>query len=401
MSNSFLSRRLARTQGPPNDFARAVAQVRGTSGVRWDLTISNPTIVDLPRDWEPVHRALSVAASERYTPTALGSAAARERIASHLRSPDADEHGFFDVGKNHAFDAARLMLTASTSDSYSYLFKALCEPGDVVLVPEPSYPLLELLATLEGVRMAAYRLNYDGAWHVDWDSVESAMSARAKAIVVVTPNNPTASCSTVADFRRFGAYGVPLIVDQVFAPFARRGTGAQELPYHEAETLTFVLDGASKRCALPQLKLGWIGVFGARRNVEPTLSALESIGDTYLAVNSLSEAAIGDVLESTAQTRCSLRARLATNLSRLNSLVESGAPVSVFHYQGGWTAMVRLPNYRTDDEWARALLERRVIVQPGWLYDCPGEATLILSLITPETIFDAGLSRLREVVTTR
>lgn len=289
------------------------------------------------------------------------------------------------------------MLTASTSDSYSYLFKALCDPGDCVLLPEPSYPLLDHLAALEGIRAVRYRLNYDGAWHVDWASVQAGLGARPKAIVIVSPNNPTASCVTSDEFQRFAASRVPLIVDQVFAPFVRRGTGAQSLAYHEAGTLTFVLDGLSKRCALPQLKVGWIGVFGPSSDVDAAMDALECIGDTYLGVNSVSERALGALLDATDEMRRSIRSRLAINLDLLECTSKT-QPFAGLHYQGGWTTLLRLPNYRSDEEWARMLLERGVIVQPGWLYDCPDPATLVVSLLTPPAAFDHGLRQVCDVL---
>lgn len=398
MSQSFLSTRLARVWGAPNEFAREVMQLK-RSGVPYrDLSLSNPTRVGLERDWASIERTLVTAVTDTYAPASLGRLSAREHVAAHMSKTEAPEHGFFDVGTNRGFDASRLMLTASTSDSYSYLFKALCDPGDAILVPEPSYPLLEHLAALEGVRALPYRLDYDGAWHVDWDSLRVGLASKPRAMVLVSPNNPTGSCTSNDEFRLLAELGVPLIVDQVFAPYVRSGSGAHALAYHENRVLTFVLDGLSKRCALPQLKVGWIGVFGPDSAVESAMSALESIGDTYLGVNSVSEAALGPLLELSADVRRAIRARLSVNLTSLERLVAAGAPLSLSHFQGGWTALLRLPNFRTDDEWARALLARGVVVQPGWLYDCPDPTTLALSLLTPESDFAAGLEQLRDVV---
>lgn len=395
MSDSLLSSRLGRDHATPNDFAREVAELRSSGTPVWDLTVTNPTRARLPRDWRPIHDALVSAAEDSYAPDGLGHLVAREQIASHLRRVVGDEHGFFDVGTGQEYAAERLMLTASTSDSYAYLFKALCNPGDCILVPEPSYPLLSHLASLEGLRVIAYRLNYDGAWYVDWASVEAGLRERPKAVVVVSPNNPTASCATAEEFDRFCACGVPVIVDQVFAPFVWRRSGASALPYDRSDALVFVLDGLSKRGALPQLKLGWIAVFGPASLAEPALGALALIGDTYLGVNGVTEAAVGRLLEVTTDTRRLVRARLSSNLEHLDALELAGAPFSRLHYQGGWSMMLRLPSYRTDDEWARRLLQRRVITQPGWLYDCPTTATLVLSLLTPEATFRSGLERLQ------
>jgi alanine-synthesizing transaminase len=396
--SDFLSTRLARVQGSPNEFARAVMGLKRSGAHYWDLSVSNPTAAQLSRDWGPIQSALLAAATDVYAPASLGRTFAREHVASHMARREEDEHGFFDAGVNRGFDASRLMLTASTSDSYAYLFKALCDSGDRILVPEPSYPLLEHLAALEGIRAVPYRLDYDGAWHVDWDSVRVGLASKPKGVVLVTPNNPTASCLTSDEFERFTALGIPLIVDQVFSPFVRRASGGRSLPYHDAGVLTFVLDGLSKRCALPQLKVGWIGVFGPSAPAGLAMSALESIGDTYLGVNSVSEGALGLILDATADTRRLLRARLDGNLKHLERLTAGGAPFSLFHYQGGWTALLRMPNYRSDEEWARLLLERRVVVQPGWLYDCPSAATLVVSLLTPHPVFEHSLGQVLELL---
>lgn len=398
MSDSLFSRRLDRDHATPNDWAQAVAELRSSGAPIWDLTVTNPTQARLTRAWQPIHDALTASATDAYFPNGLGRAAARVEIASHLSRVVEDEHGFFDAGSYPDISAGRMMLTASTSDSYAYLFKALGDPGDCILVPEPSYPLLSHLAALEGLRVVPYRLNYDGAWYVDWDSVREGLRERPRAIVVVSPNNPTASCVTAAEFDQFCACGVPVIVDAVFAPFVWRGSGATKCEYQREDALVFVLDGLSKRGALPQLKLGWVTVYGPAALVERALSALELIGDTYLGVNGLSEGAVGKLLEGTSETRRLVRARLAANLSQLAAAEAGGAPFSRLHFQGGWSILVRMPSYNTDDEWARQLLRRGVITQPGWLYDCPTTATLVLSLLTPEGAFREGLVHLRECV---
>jgi alanine-synthesizing transaminase len=196
MSDISLSSRLGHDHATPNDFAREVSELRGSGTPLWDLTVTNPTRARLPRDWRPIHDALVAAATDNYAPEGLGHLVARRQIASHLNRVAGDEHGFFDAGSGQGYAAERLMLTASTSDSYAYLFKALCNPGDCILVPEPSYPLLSHLAALEGLRAVPYRLNYDGAWYVDWESVNDGLRELPKAVGLHSRTTvPTLWCS--------------------------------------------------------------------------------------------------------------------------------------------------------------------------------------------------------------
>lgn len=399
MLEPLFSRRIHDVQGVPNGWARASAALRDSGAEFWDITVSNPTNVGLTWDCRGVAEAIRCSPVAIYAPHSLGSPRTREAIARHLRQPaTVNEYGFVDCARSRAYEPSRMMLTASTSESYSFLFKLLCDPGDSILVPEPSYPLLEHLAALESLRVVKYRLTYDGAWYVDLDSVRSALSVRPKAIVAVSPNNPTASCLTDDEFRELRSFGVPLILDQVFAPFTLDRARVVAPSFEEEEGLVFALDGLSKRCALPHLKLGWLSVFGQRCLTERALDGLESIGDTYLGVNALAESAAETLLGETHGVRLAICRRLAANRTYLTEMLRVGAPLSVLHYQGGWTALLQLPNYRTDEEWALRLLGVGVIVHPGWLYDCLTPATIVVSLLTPENVFQHGMKRLVEAI---
>lgn len=394
MPHSLFSRRVQDAFSAPNAWSEACSALRRANLSAWDMTVTNPTKAGLECDWDMTARTLRNAPLDTYVPHGLGDVSARQAIVAHLRErTTAHEHGYFDAGRNDAYDVARLMLTTSTSESYAYLFKLLCEPGDCVMVPEPSYPLLSHLATMESLRIVTYKLGYDGAWFVDWDSVKEGLKARPKAIVVVTPNNPTASCCSVEEYRHLRDTGVPLIVDQVFTPYTRVGVSAS-LPFEEEEGLTFVLDGLSKRCALPHLKLGWLAAFGRKKSTDAAMQALELIGDTYLGVGALVQSAAGQLLEDTRGVRSTIRARLANNYAQLCAAEQNGAPLSVLHYQGGWSAMFRLPSYYSDEQWAERLLERGVITHPGWLYDCSLAATMVVSLLTSEDAFREGMQRI-------
>lgn len=398
MPHSLISRRVRSVLGAPNDLAVALANRRSAGATLLDLSVSNPSSARVPRDWGRVVASLHAAPVERYAPASLGGRDAREDIVAHLRGPAVVcESGYTDLGRHDGYHASRLMLTASTSDSYSYLFKLLCDPGDCVLVPEPSYPLLAHLLALEGLRPVPYRIEYDGAWFVDLDSVRNAMVERPRAIVCVSPNNPTASCLSDVEFDALRSLGVPLIVDQVFSPYVDSSSKAPALA-HVDDGLVFVLDGLSKRCALPNLKLGWFGVFGARRGVERAMDGLELIGDTYLGPNSLVESAAGRLLEASDDVRRAIACRLRANRVVAADLQRQGAPWSVLHYQGGWSLMLGLPRYLSDDDWALKLLDSGVVVQPGWLYDVVGSSTIVVSLLTEEESFRQGLTILRNLL---
>jgi alanine-synthesizing transaminase len=385
----FSRRALNQLQGV-NAFSLRVETMRRQDRLHHDLTTTNPTSAGIPYDWESIRAALAQASFEHYVPNSLGAIGAREQLTQYLERAPAFEDGFHDLAVGGERDVARLMLTASTSEAYGYLFKLLCEAGESILVPTPSYPLIERLAAYENVRTIEYKLVYDGAWHLDRTSVLEAMAHSPRTIVVVSPNNPTASCLSSEDFTFLAQLGVPLIVDQVFAPYVARGGGVGVRELHDCATLTFVLDGLSKRCGLPQLKLGWVSVFGPKHDVDLALTALAHLADTYLSVNRPAEAALGDILRVTSCTRQGIKQRLATNLSSLLAKTQDTC-VTPLHYQGGWTVLLRLPGYQTDEEWAVELLERGVLVQPGWLYDVPIVATLVVSLLTPCVTFDAGL----------
>jgi alanine-synthesizing transaminase len=372
----------------PNPFApNALSELRRRlerEGVAVsDLTQSNPTRVGLSYPAELL-APLADARALRYTPEPFGLPDARAAVAGDY------------VRRRTPVDADRIVLTASTSEAYALLFKLLCDPDDEVLIPQPSYPLFELLTQLEAVRAVPYRLEYHGAWSIDRSSLEQARTARTRAVLVVAPNNPTGSFMRCDDRDWLAGFcaqhGIAIISDEVFAdyPLALRADSC--VMTGETRALTFSLGGLSKSAGLPQVKLGWIGVSGPDGLVADSLARLELICDTYLSVSTPVQIAAPALIQSGASARAAILARVTRNLSSLRSRVTAFPAVTLFEPEGGWTAVLQVPATRTEEEWTLALLQdAHVFVHPGYFFDFPREAFLMVSLLPPPDMFDAAI----------
>lgn len=363
-----------------NDLTTALAQAREAGREVLDLTESNPTRAGLPYEGQAILGALAAPGALVYEPASFGLTSAREAVADHLGVP-----------------AGRVVLTASTSEAYAFLFKLLCDPGDEVLVPTPSYPLFEHLARLETVRAVPYRIAYDGAWHLDFDSVRAAVGPRTRAIVLVTPNNPTGSILKRAELASLAELGIPLVSDEVFAGYTLdpRGETARASSALEAQgALVFALGGLSKLAALPQMKLAWTVVGGPDALADPALARLEIIADAFLSVGAPVQHALPALLASRAGVTAAIVARTRDNLAFLRGAL-GGKATSVLDVEAGWYATLRVPRTRSEEQWALALLEQDgVYLHPGHFFDFESEAYLVTSLLTPQPMFRAGIERL-------
>jgi alanine-synthesizing transaminase len=337
-----------------------------------DLTVSNPTTAGIEYDVASITRALSNACALVYEPAPFGLRSAREA-----------------VGRYSNTDSDRVILTASTSEAYSFLFKLLCDPGDEVLVPRPSYPLFDFLAQLESVRLVQYRLFYDHGWHIDWHDLRQRVTSRTRAVIAVNPNNPTGSYLKRGDLDQFADLGLPLISDEVFSRYKlTRDAERVSTVAEEGRILTFALSGLSKLAGLPQLKLAWMIVNGPVAQRTESLARLELIADTYLSVGTPVQAAAPILLESAVSARAQIHDRTRRNLARLGALAS-------LHVEGGWYAIVQVPRTRSEEDWALALLDNHdVLVQPGFFFDFEREAFLVLSLLTPDDDFSEGVERI-------
>ncbi len=389
----FPNRRVA-WGGAPNEWSELAAARQRSDLPLLDLTISNPTLAGLGDAELPLHLAFASAPAFVYNPHPQGAPAAREAVVSWYadRSPFAP---------SVILSPERILLTASSSESYAFLFQALCEPGDEVLVPQPSYPLFEYLAGLSGVRLGFYRLRYQGEWQIDFDSLAHAITPRTRAIVVVNPNNPTGSYLRETERRQLlgicAAHRLALIADEVFEEFPLSVANVQRATFSspQRQALCVSLGGLSKSAGLPQMKLGWMLLNGPDAAVAALLERLLLVADTYLSVSTPVQAALPALLAFGRSVSGAIRSRVAANLLTLREAAAGAPHLSVLPVEGGWNAVLRLPGILTDAQWCAGLIrEAGVLAQPGYLYDFEEEAMLVVSLLANPEVFAPGVERL-------
>jgi aspartate/methionine/tyrosine aminotransferase len=356
-----------------NKLSRILERKRAGGSSILDLTESNPTRAGLPYAVEETRSALARPAVLDYQPSARGLLPTRRAIA-----------------ESYGFDEDRLVLTSSTSEAYGWLFKLLCDPGDEILVPRPSYPLFEYLASLESVNVRHYPLRYHEGWWFDLEALAAECTTRTRALVVVHPNNPTGSFVKQLDFERLAAiceaHSCAIISDEVFAEYPLADDPIRMSTLSQQDRVTaFSLGGLSKSCGLPQMKLGWIAVSGPAH--ASAMERLDLIADTYLSVSAPVQHAAPRWLEFRASFQEVVRKRLRANLALATEALS---------VEGGWYAILPLPRTRSEEDWVTGLLEEcDVLVQPGFFFDFDTEAWAVVSLLTPECVFAEGIERLR------
>ncbi len=351
----------------PTNRITAARQRRG--GDILDLTESNPTRAAIAYPLDELSEIFARAARAPYTPDPRGLASAREAL------------GGGDV-----------ILVASTSEAYSFLFKLLCNPGDEVVTAIPSYPLFEHLSALESVTLRPFALEFHKRWEFDIARVREAINSRTRAIVVVNPNNPTGSFVTAEEQEAIAQLRLPIISDEVFLDYPLDGRGSS---FVRDDILTFTLGGLSKSAGLPHYKLGWIRVSGPKK--EEALAALELIADNFLSIATPVQVALPDVLAIAPRIREAISERTRRNLAHLRSSVPPS--VTVLPVEGGWSAVVRVPTTESDEDLAVRLIERHgVVVHPGYFFDFHSDGYLVISLLTWPQIFDEGVRRIMDII---
>jgi len=369
-----------------NRLAQALVRRRVGGEPVIDLTVSNPTDVGFTHDETAILRALSKPDVLAYRPDPKGLSGARQALAGYYAA----------LGARLAIED--MFLTASTSEAYSFVCRLLCNPGDDILVPAPSYPLLDFLADIHDVRLARYPLYYDGGWQTDIRALESAVTSRTRGVIVVHPNNPTghfAARTEVAALNRICASReIALIADEVFLDFVI-GDRKPATFAANGDALTFTLSGLSKLSGLPQMKAAWLVVTGPERAKREAVRRIEVIADTYLSVSAPVQLALPEFLEQRHGFQKQLLTRVRKNLAELDRQLVWQPSCRRLAVEGGWNAVLRVPAMRSDEDLAIELLTaKNVHVHPGHFYDFPSDGYLVISLILQEEIFAEGVTRL-------
>jgi aspartate/methionine/tyrosine aminotransferase len=374
----------------PNRLSAALARHKASGRKLIDLSASNPTECALQYDAPAIIRALCNPAALQYHPDPRGLMVARQAVSGYYAT------------RGIQVAADDLLLTVSTSEAYSYVFRLLCNPGDEILVPTPSYPLFDFLADVNDVKLMRYPLFYDHGWHIDLHALEQAITPHTRGVIVVHPNNPTGHYTKPSEIAALNAIcaarQMAIIADEVFLDFSLNIATPQSFATNTA-ALTFTMSGISKIAGLPQMKLAWLAINGPEDLKREALTRLELIADTYLSMNAPIQLAAPALLQQRASFQQQLMDRVQKNLVELDSHLGSQTRVSRLEVEGGWYAILRVPALRSDEDLALELLEKHgVYVHPGHFYDFPGEGYLVVSLITPERDFASGIAQIISVV---
>ena len=371
-----------------NQLEMAVRKMRVSGRRILDLTRSNPTDCGFVYEAEQFRTALALDGALEYKPDALGLASAREAVAQYYKEQHAT-----------VVSSSNLLLTAGTSEAYSYLFGLLCNGEDEVLIPSPGYPLFDFLADLCDVRLVRFPLVYDHGWQIDFAALSAAATHRTRALIVVHPNNPTGHYVSAAERKQLlefcAAQEIALIVDEVFLDFGLHANSAGQTFASTIETLTFTLSGLSKICGLPQMKLGWIATSGPQPQTAEALARLELIADTYLSVGTPVQLATPMLLKTRIAFQKQVKERVSRNLQELDRQLRRQTACSRHVCEAGWNAVLRVPALRSDEASAVELLEKHhVLVHPGHFYDFAQPGWLVVSLIVPDEEFAEGISQI-------
>ena len=390
-------------QHQPNLLSQALEQRRSKGQVVNDLTASNPTECGISYPEGKILAALSDPVALHYRPDPKGLPDARGAVCKYYRE------------RNISIDPADVVLTAGTSEAYAMILKLLCNAGDAVLVPKPSYPLFEFLAEINDVKLQHYRLAYDHGWQMDIDSFKEQVSNTTRALMIVNPHNPTGMFFKGPDLKAIEEIAVErrlaVIADEVFSEYGFSGdAAAARATVDRSAVLTFTLNGISKLLGLPQMKLGWIVASGPQEERREALERLETISDTFLSVNTPIQVALPKLFEICEPVRTQIVGRVRSNYTflqqrfhpaaaHLSEAGRQGGSASLLVSEGGWYAIIRVPRIRTDEEWALQVLEQKgVYVHPGYFFDFEDEGFLVISLLPEPGLFHEGIEKLIAVV---
>jgi len=368
-----------------NRLSEALARHKAGGKHIFDLTASNPTECGFAYAAEAILGALHNPAALRYEPNPKGLEVARRAVAEYY------------AGRAASVTLHDIVLTTSTSEAYSYVFRLLCNAGDELLIPAPSYPLFAFLAEIQDVQLARYPLVYDHGWQIDFQGLQQAITSRTRGVIVVNPNNPTGHFLKADEMSKLNALCAPremaLIADEVFLDFAVSSQGVVSCAANSG-TLTFTLSGLSKICGLPQMKMAWLIASGPEEWKQQALSRLEVIADTYLSPNAPVQLATPAFLEQRHGFQKQVMTRVGRNLAELDRQLATQKACTRLEVEGGWYAVLRVPAVQSDEELAIELLQSKdVYAHPGHFFDFAGDGYLVVSLIAREEEFSEGIGR--------
>jgi alanine-synthesizing transaminase len=370
----------------PNRLSQALAAHRAAGKPLLDLTISNPTESGLEYDSEAILNALRNPAVLKYEPNPKGLECARRAVAEYYAE------------KGAAVAVEDIILTTSTSEAYSFVFRLLCDPGDEILIPAPSYPLFDFLADILDVSLVRYPLIYDHGWQIDFHALEQAITPRTRAVIVVHPNNPTGHFTKPEEMAKLNVIGfarnLAIIADEVFLDFSLDGTRPASFAANSG-ALTFTLSGLSKISGLPQMKAAWLVVSGPQSVRAEALARLEVIADAFLSMNTPVQMAIPVLLKQRHGFQKQLLERVQRNLSELDRQLATQTVCSRLTVEGGWYAVLRVPATQSSEDQAIDLLKSQGIsVHPGYFYELSSRGYLVISLLTSGEAFLTGIAGL-------
>jgi len=374
----------------PNRFTRAQQEMQTAGRELLDLTISNPTRAGFRYDGRAIFQALNHPSAMDYDPQPKGLSSAREAVAGYYRN------------RHEEVDPETVILTSSTSEGYSYVFRLLCNPEDEILVPKPSYPLFEFLADLQDVKLVPYPLLYDHGWQIDLPSLYKEVNNRTRVVVLVHPNNPTGSFVAELEKTELNNFcrerGLALVVDEVFLDYAHDG-GARPTFATNSDALTFTLSGLSKISGLPQMKLAWMVINGPAEQAAAALARLEVVADTFLSVSTPIQLAASTLVDQLHSIQPQLLERVTANLRELDHQLAGQKTCQRLSVEGAWCAVLRVPATQPDEDLAIEILRKQsVLVHPGHFYDFSSDGYLIVSLITPPDDFRKGIAKVLELL---
>ena len=370
----------------PNRLSQALAAHRAAGKPLLDLTVSNPTECGFEYDRSAILNALGNPAALSYEPDPRGLESARRAVAGYY------------ADRNEKVSAEDIFLTTSTSEAYSYVFRTLCDPGDEVLIPSPSYPLFDFLADIQDVSLVRYPLLYDHGWQIDVHALEQAITPRTRGVIVVHPNNPTGHFAKQTEIAKLNsicsARAIAIIADEVFLDFALEENRPASFAANRGAP-TFTLSGLSKISGLPQMKAAWLIASGPQQWKSEAVARLEVIADTYLSVNAPVQLAMPSFLEQRHAFHKQVISRVRRNLAELDRQLAMQKTCSRLTVEGGWCAVLRVPATCSDKDLAIEILTTQsVSVHPGHFYEFPADGYLVVSLLTPERTFAEGIGRL-------